>query len=174
MALWQAFCTYFLAMKIAGFTSSFAITIKCPSSKQNVVLLLSSMKLSCLHQEYLLVLGNLSVRKQCKNFLMYQTCMLVYILLGLATFLVLPQLSHEWHHISLYQWVVQSSTFILLRFAYASFIFWPFTFMFFWIHFLVSLSLGECNLWEILDLGKFSFSRNELKTLMATDSSLST
>ena len=80
--------------------------LKCSSSKQNVVLLLSSMKLSCLYQEYLLVLGNLLVRKQHKNFLLYQTCMLVYILPGLATFLVLPQLSHDWHHIFLYQWVL--------------------------------------------------------------------
>ena len=96
-------------MTMAGFTSSFANTFfKYPSSKQNVVLLLPLMKLSCLRQECLLVLGNLLVRKQFKNILLSQTCLLVYSLQGCVLFLVLPQLAHDWHPLSLYQWVVLS------------------------------------------------------------------
>ena len=67
--------------------------LKYPSSKQNAVLLLPSMKLSYALQNM---------------YLLYQTCMLVYILLGLVPFLVLQQLAHGWQYISLYQWVIHS------------------------------------------------------------------
>ena len=130
--------------------------LKYPSSKQNVVLLLPSMKLSCHRQGYLLVVGNLLVRKQYKNFIVPNLHASLYFAWTCPLFSTTTAGTRPTSHFPILMVgtftttlspTLKSSTFILLRFACLSIIFSPLTFMFFWIYYFALESVAGEEYW---------------------------